>query len=92
MKVRGTMIGLGVLLSFVLSACPKKVPHGYKEPPEDGVTITCPVTGTQCEKLPTTPSAVFAAKTYYFCDEAAHARFVESPERFADPAKMPGKP
>ncbi len=72
------------LLLFALTACSRGAPVGFVEPPADGVTITCPVGRERCDKSPTTPSAVFRARTYYFCCPDGRARFVQDPAKYAD--------
>lgn len=66
-----------------LLGCPRTPAVGYEEPPAEGTMIVDPVTRERCEKGPTTPAAVYADRTYYFCgphraaflaDPAAHLR------------------
>jgi YHS domain-containing protein len=72
---------LGLL---ALTACTRAGPVGFVEPPADGVTITCPVGRERCDKSPTTPSAVYRARTYYFCCPEGRGRFIQDPAKYAD--------
>lgn len=72
---------LGALL---LAACPAKDPVGFVEPPADGARVTDPVTRKTCDKTPTTPSAVFEERSYYFCAPESAARFRQDMARYAD--------
>ena len=48
-----------------------------------GVEVTDPVSGTKCTRSPSTESAVFRGRNYYFCDPVHRQTFGASPERFA---------
>ncbi|MBI4817157.1 MAG: hypothetical protein HY791_12920 [Deltaproteobacteria bacterium] len=73
---------------LALCACSKD-PVGYDDPPPDGVRVIDPVTRKACDKTPTTPAAVAAERTYYFCSSDALQAFAAEPERFADPRLDP---
>lgn len=80
---------MGVLSAALLlapAACRTKS-AGYAQPPPDGTSVTCPVSGRQCVKGPLTPAAVYEMHTFYFCCEDCPTRFAEAPERYAAPAR-----
>jgi|GEM_PF-5204821 len=58
---------------------------GFIEPPEDGVTITDPVSNTTCKKTFSTRSAVYEEKTYYFCCAHCPSTFVADTAKYSDP-------
>ena len=63
----------------------RKASVGYFEPPEDGVTVTDPVSNTTCKKTYSTKSAVFEQKTYYFCCAHCPSTFVADAAKYSDP-------
>ncbi|MEE2901693.1 MAG: hypothetical protein VYC39_05155 [Myxococcota bacterium] len=73
---------------FLAGDSPKEGPRakvGYIEPPEDGVTVTDPVSKTTCKKTFSTRSAVYEQKTYYFCCAHCPSAFVVDAAKYSDP-------
>lgn len=73
-----------VALAALLTACPAPPPVGFASPPVDGAPVTDPVDRRTCAKTPGSESAVFDAKTYYFCGPDTAATFRKTPEKHAD--------
>jgi len=70
---------------LLATACQREVePVGRSEPASPGVSITDPVTRAVCVRTSSTPSVIYAARNYYFCDAGAADRFRAAPEKYAD--------
>ena len=46
-------------------------------------TVTDPVCGMEIDSAAAAASEEFQGKTYYFCSEGCHQRFVAAPEQYA---------
>lgn len=64
--------------------CTPRAPTGHASPPLDGASITDPVDGSTCAKTPASESAVWEARTYYFCADGTAAVFRKTPEKYGD--------
>ncbi len=82
--MRSTRAPRALALLLLLAACPAPAPVGFIEPPPDGAPVTDPVDRRTCPRTPASESAVFDARTYYFCGPETAAAFRRTPEKHAD--------
>jgi YHS domain-containing protein len=59
------------------------VPLGRLTEGEVMATVTDPVCGMEIDSAAAAASEEYQGKTYYFCSEGCHQRFVAAPEQYA---------